>query len=72
MKSQVVGAGEAAAARHALEGLGAGVLPVVTRQLVRAGEAPVAALPGTPVGLLPCRRRRRRRRRRKGGRMGRR
>ena len=65
MQGQVVGAGEAAAAGHTLEGLGAGVLPVVTGQLVRAGEAPITALPGTAVGLLPCRRSRRRRRRRR-------
>lgn len=51
----MVGAGEAAAAGQALEGLGTCVLPIVPGQLVRAGEAPVAAFPGAFIGLLTCR-----------------
>lgn len=52
MQREVVGAGEAAVAHHALERLGTRVLPVVAGQLVRPGKPPVAALPGTLVGLL--------------------
>lgn len=52
VQRQVVGAGEAAVAHHALERLGARVLPVVAGQLVRPGKPPVAALPGALVGLL--------------------
>lgn len=52
VQGEVVGAGEGAAADGALEGLGPRVLPVVARQLVGTGEAPVAALPRAPVGLL--------------------
>ena len=36
----------------ALEGLDAGVLPQVPRQLVRPREPPLAAVPGAPVRLL--------------------
>lgn len=57
VQGQVVGSGEGARADGALEGFGAGVLPVVTRQLVRTGEAPVAAVPRAPVRLLTCRKR---------------
>lgn len=52
VEGQVVGAGETSAADGALEGLGPRVLPEVARQLVRAGKAPVAALPRTLVRLL--------------------
>ncbi len=44
--------GEAAVALDALERLDAGVLAEVSGQLVGAGEAPLAALPGAAVGLL--------------------
>lgn len=54
VQGQVVGAREAAAAGDALEGFGSGVFPVVSGQLVRPGEAPVAALPRALVRLLPC------------------
>lgn len=52
VERQVVGAGEAAVADGALEGLCPRVLPVVARQLVGAREPPVAALPRALVGLL--------------------
>lgn len=52
VQRQVVGAREAALAVAAAERLGAGVLAVVPRQLVRPGEAPLAALPGALVRLL--------------------
>lgn len=52
VQRQVVGAGEAAVAHHALERLGTRVLPVVAGQLIRPGKPPVAALPGALVGLL--------------------
>lgn len=52
VQREVVGAGEAAVAHHALERLGTRVLSVVAGQLVRPGKPPVAALPGTLVGLL--------------------
>lgn len=54
VQGQVVGAREAAAAGDALEGLGPGVFPVVSGELVRSGEAPVAALPRAAVRLLAC------------------
>ena len=54
VQRQVVGAGEAAVAHAALEGLGPRVLAVVAGQLVRAGEPPVAAFPGAFVRLLTC------------------
>lgn len=54
VQSQVVGAREAAAAGHALEGFGPGVFAVVPGQLVRPGEAPVAVLPRATVRLLTC------------------
>lgn len=52
VQRQVVAPGEPAPALPALEGLGAGVLPEVAGQLVRAGEAPVAAGPRAKVRLL--------------------
>lgn len=55
VQRQVVGAREAAAAGDALEGFGSGVFPVVPGELVRSGEAPVAALPRAAVRLLACR-----------------
>lgn len=54
VQGQVVGAREAAAAGDALEGFGSGVFPVVSGELVRPGEAPVAALPCAAVRLLTC------------------
>ena len=45
VQSQVVGAGEGPLTQHTLVGLLARVLAVMTRQLIRAGEFPVAALP---------------------------
>lgn len=54
VQGQVVGAREAAAAGDALEGLGSGVLPVVSGELIRSGETPVAALPCATVRLLTC------------------
>ena len=52
VQRQVVGAAECAVAGLADERLGAGVLTDVSGQLVRAGEAPVAVLPGAEVRLL--------------------
>ncbi len=46
---------EPPAADVALERLCACVLAVVSRQLVRAGKAPLAPGPGAQVGLLTCR-----------------
>lgn len=54
VESQMVRAGEAPATGHALEGLGARVLPIVPGQLVGAGKAPVAAFPCAFIGLLTC------------------
>lgn len=59
MQSQVVRAGEAAIAGHALEGLRSGVFPVMSGQLVRSGETPVAVLPRAAVRLLACKTERR-------------
>lgn len=50
----MVGAGEAAVAVRAAEGLDACVLAEVPGQLVGAGELPGAAFPGAFVGLLTC------------------
>ena len=52
VEGEVVRPGEAAVALAALEGLDAGVLPQVPRQLVRPREPPLAAVPGAPVRLL--------------------
>lgn len=57
VEGQVVGSGEPAAALLAPEGFGARVLAVVSRQLVRPGEAPLAALPRALVRLFTCGRR---------------
>ena len=54
VQSQVVGAGKAAAAGQALKRLGSGVFPVMSGQLVRSGETPVAVLPRAAVRLLAC------------------
>lgn len=54
VQGQVVGAGEAAAAGDALEGFGSGVFPVVSGELVRSGETPVAVVPCAAVRLLTC------------------
>lgn len=54
VQGQVVGSGKGPGADHTLEGFGARVLPVVTRQLVGTCEAPVAAVPCAPVWLLTC------------------
>lgn len=52
VQGEVVGSGKGARADGALEGFGACVLPVMTRQLIRTSETPVAAVPRAPVGLL--------------------
>lgn len=54
VQGQVVGAGEAAVAVRAAEGLDARVLAEMPGQLIGTGELPGAALPGTLVGLLAC------------------
>lgn len=54
MQGQVVGAREAAAAGHTFEGFGSGVFPVVSGELVRSGETPVAVVPCASVRLLTC------------------
>lgn len=54
VQGQMIRAREAAAAGQALEGFGAGVFPVVSGELIRSGEAPVAVLPCAAVRLLPC------------------
>lgn len=54
VQGQVVGAREAAAAGNALERFGAGVLAVVSGELVRPGEAPVAVVPRAAIRLLTC------------------
>ena len=53
VQRQVVAPAEGALAEVALEGAVAGVLAVVTRQLVRARELPAAALPRAGVRLFP-------------------
>lgn len=55
VQGEVVGAGEGAVALGASERLDARVLAKVPRQLVRAGKAPGAALPGAVVRLFSCR-----------------
>ena len=50
----MIGAGEAALAHLAAEGLGAGVFSYVTGQLVGAGEAPLARREVTRVRLFTC------------------
>lgn len=55
VQGEVVGPGEGAVALGAAERLDPRVLAEVSCQLVGAGEAPGAALPGTVVGLLSWR-----------------
>ena len=52
MKGQVVGSGKAALTDFAFEWLGSGVLPVVSSQLVRTGEPPLALRIVTSVRFL--------------------
>lgn len=52
VESQVVGAGEAAAAVVTLERLGSRVFPEVTGEFVGASEPPLTAFPRTPVRLF--------------------
>lgn len=52
VQGQVVRPGEAPITVGALEGLGARVFSVVSRQLVRPREPPLAAVPGAPVRLF--------------------
>lgn len=54
MQGEVVGPGERAVALSAAERFDPRVLAEVSGELIRAGEAPSAALPGTVVGLLSC------------------
>lgn len=54
MFGQVVAAHEATEAHGAGEPLLSRVRAAVARQLVGAGETPVAALPLAPEGLLTC------------------
>lgn len=55
VQGKVIRSGEGAWADATLEGFGARVFPVVTRQLIRTSKTPVAAVPRTPVRLLACR-----------------
>ena len=57
VQGEVVGPREAPVAVLALEGLEAGVLAVVPRQLVGPREPPLAAVPRATVRLLTCRKR---------------
>jgi hypothetical protein len=54
VEREVVRAGEAALAVHALERLDPRVLPVVAGQLVRPGEPPLAAFPRAAIRLFTC------------------
>lgn len=54
VQREVVGPGEGAVALGAAERFDSCVLAEMSGQLVGAGEAPGAALPGTVVGLLSC------------------
>lgn len=54
MQGEVVGSGEGAVALGAAERLDSCVLAEVSGELVGAGEAPGASLPGTVVRLLSC------------------
>ena len=58
VECQVIGAGEAAPAVVALEGLGSRVFPKVAGEFVGSGEPPLTAFPRTLVRLLTCRRER--------------
>lgn len=54
VQGEVVGPGEGAVTLSAAERFDSRVLAEVSGQLVGAGKAPGAALPGTVVGLLTC------------------
>lgn len=54
MQRKVVGSREGPLADRTLERLGSGVFPVVTCQLVRSGESPLALRPVALVRLLSC------------------
>lgn len=54
VQSQVIGAGEAAAAHAALERLHPRVFPEMASQLVGSGETPLTAVPRAAVRLLSC------------------
>lgn len=69
MQGEVVGPGEGAVALGAAERFDPRVLAKVSSQLIGAGEAPGAALPGTVVGLLSLRKQETRRRVRREERM---
>lgn len=60
VERQVIAARKAALADDALEGLGAGVFAVVSRQLVGACEAPFALGPLARIRLFTCKQRSRR------------
>jgi len=49
----VVGAGEGPVTEATVEGSVPGVLPIVSRQLIRAGKFPSAPFPIALVGFLP-------------------
>ena len=52
VKREVITAGKLPRTKMALERFGAGVFPVMPRQLVRPRELPAAAVPRALVGLL--------------------
>ena len=52
VEGEVITTRELPLAEVALEGLGAGVLPVVPRQLVRPGKLPAAPVPRALIRLL--------------------
>lgn len=54
VQRQVIGPGKAPVTVSALERFRARVLPVVARQFVAAGKAPLAALPRAFVGFFAC------------------
>lgn len=54
MEGEVVRAGERPFTQVTLKRPVSGVLPEVTRELIRAGELPAAALPAAVVWLLSC------------------
>lgn len=54
VQSEVVGSGEGPFTQVTLERPVSGVLPEVTRELVRASKLPAAALPAAVVWFLSC------------------
>ena len=52
VQRQVITSRKLPRAEMALEWLGPGVFPIVTRQLIGPGKLPAAALPGAGVRLL--------------------